>query len=333
MKELIMDITGVFGPAGDEGVIRDYITEKVKDYADDIKTDAMGNLIVYKKGASSDKKLMFAAHMDSIGLMVTYIEDNGFIRFTTLGGISPATIANQKVIFKNGLIGIVAHEGKDATAQGPMDKYYIDIGTFSKEETEELIELGDTCVFYSPAVELANDCISSPYLDNRLSCAILITALQNVATPKYDTYYVFTTQEEVGLRGAKTAAFSIMPDMGIALDVTLTGDAIKPIRTMAVSLNGGAAIKVKDSSVVCSPRVKEMLVNTAKANDIKYQIEILEAGGTDTAAIQLTGAGILAGCISTPVRYVHSMSETASLDDALCVEKLVEKVIEQGADM
>ncbi len=331
MKDLIMEITGVFGPAGDEGVVREYITEKVKDKATSISTDALGNLIVYIKGESDEKKLMFAAHMDSIGLMITYIEDSGYLRFTTLGGISPATIANQKVVFKNGMIGIVSYEGKDATATGPMDKFYIDIGTFSKEESEELVSIGETCVFYSPAVELANDCIASPYLDNRLSCAVLIEALNNAHSFKYDTYCVFTTQEEVGLRGARTAAFGIMPDIGIALDVTLTGDTIKPIRSMACKLGGGAAVKVKDSSLICSPKVKNMLVDLAKENNINYQIEILEAGGTDTAAIQLTGAGILAGCISTPVRYVHSMSETACLDDAINVERLVEKVIEQGA--
>ena len=332
MKDLILDITGIFGPAGDEACVREYITEKVKDKATSISTDALGNLIVFIKGESSDKKVMFAAHMDSIGLMVTYIEDNGFLRFTTLGGISPATIANQKVIFKNGMIGIVAYEGKDCTAQGPMDKFYIDIGTFSKQESEELVNLGDTCVFYSPAVELANDCISSPYLDNRLSCAILIEALNSAKSFKYDTYCVFTTQEEVGLRGAKTAAFAIMPDVGIALDVTLTGDTIKPARSMACKLGGGAAIKVKDSSLICSPRVKEMLVRLAKENNVPYQIEILEAGGTDTAAIQLTGAGIPAGCISVPTRYVHSMSETACLGDAESAQKLVELIMEQGAD-
>lgn len=333
MKDLIMEITGVFGPSGDEGVVREYITDKVKDFATDISTDAMGNLIVYIKGQSDAKKVMFAAHMDSIGLMVTYIEDNGFLRFTSLGGISPSTITNQKVIFKNGMIGVVSSEGKDSNVGNAMSKLYIDIGTFSREESEELVELGDTCVFYSPAVELANDCISSPYLDNRLSCAILIEAIRNAKDFKYDTYCVFTTQEEVGLRGAKTAAFGIMPDVGIALDVTLTGDIIKPVRSMACKLGGGAAIKVKDSSLICSPKVKDMLVGLAKENNINYQMEILEAGGTDTAAIQLTGAGILAGCVSTPVRYVHSMSETACLDDAVNAEKLVEKIIEQGAGL
>ncbi len=333
MRDLVKEITAVFGPAGDEAVIREYITNKVKDYADDIKTDAMGNLIVYKKGGSSEKKLMFAAHMDSIGLMVTYIEDNGCLRFTKLGGVYAPVLANQKIVFKNGTMGIVTYEGKDCTSTGPMEKFYIDIGALTKEEAQKLVKVGDTCVYMAAQADLANNMISTMYLDNRLSCAVLIEALKSAVSFKYDTYCVFTTQEEVGLRGAKTAAFGIMPDIGIAIDGTLTGDAINPVRQMEVSLCKGPAIKIKDSSVICSPAVKNMLVEEAEEIGIPYQLEILEAGGTDTAAMQMTGAGIPAGCVSIPMRYVHTMSETASLDDTMNAVKLIAKVIEDGAKL
>ncbi len=333
MRDLVKEITKVFGPAGDEALIREYITKTLKAYADDITTDALGNLIVYKKGISSDKKLMFAAHMDTIGLMLTHIEDNGCIRFAKLGGVYPNVLANQKVIFKNGTEGTVAFEGKDCTSTGPLEKFYIDIGTLSKEETLKLVNVGDTCVYNAVQADLANNMISTMYLDNRLSCAVLINALKTAKNVKYDTYCVFTTQEEVGLRGAKAAAFGIMPDIGIAIDGTIAGDTINPVRKMDVKLSSGPAIKIKDSSVICSPEVRNMLMGKAKEIGIPYQLEILEAGGTDTSAIQMTGAGIPAGCVSIPLRYVHTMSETASLDDANNAVKLIARVIEDGADL
>ncbi len=329
MKDLVLDITGIFGPSGDEELIRNFISELIADYADEIKTDALGNLIVHKKGPG--KKIMLAAHMDQIGLMATAVEESGYVRFAPIGGVSPSTLVNQKVVFKNGVIGIVSMEGKDCTANGPISKFFIDIGTGSREETEELISLGDNCIFYAPAVELANDMIASPYLDNRVSCAVLIEVLRRLKTLQYDAYFVFTTQEEVGLRGAKTAAFGILPDIGIAVDVTPTGDTINPTHMMSVKLGAGPAVKIKDASVICSPMVRHLLEQTAEKHQIPCQPEILEYGGTDTASIQLTGAGIPAGCISIPTRYIHSMSETCSLSDVENAVRLLTALLEEGA--
>lgn len=329
MKDLVLDITGIFGPSGDEELIRNFISELVSEYADEIKTDALGNLIVHKKGPG--KKIMLAAHMDQIGLMATAVEESGYVRFAPIGGVSPSTLVNQKVVFKNGVIGIVSMEGKDCTASGPISKFFIDIGTGSREETEELISPGDNCIFYAPAVELANDIISSPYLDNRVSCAVLIEVLRSLKALQYDTYFVFTTQEEVGLRGAKAAAFGIMPDLGIAIDVTGTGDIINPAHIMSVKLGAGPTVKIKDASVICSPMVRRLLEQTAEKHQIPYQPEILEYGGTDTASIQLTGAGIPAGCISIPTRYIHSMSETCSMSDVENAARLLTALLEEGA--
>lgn len=329
MKDLVLDITGIFGPSGDEELIRNFISELVSEYADEIKTDALGNLIVHKKGPG--KKIMLAAHMDQIGLMATAVEESGYVRFAPIGGVSPSTLVNQKVVFKNGVIGVVSMEGKDCTASGPISKFFIDIGTGSREETEELISPGDNCIFYAPAVELANDIISSPYLDNRVSCAVLIDVLRSLKALQYDTYFVFTTQEEVGLRGAKAAAFGIMPDLGIAIDVTGTGDIINPAHIMSVKLGAGPTVKIKDASVICSPMVRRLLEQTAEKHQIPYQPEILEYGGTDTASIQLTGAGIPAGCISIPTRYIHSMSETCSMSDVENAARLLTALLEEGA--
>ncbi len=329
MKDLVLDITGIFGPSGDEELIRNFISELVSEYADEIKTDALGNLIVHKKGPG--KKIMLAAHMDQIGLMATAVEESGYVRFAPIGGVSPSTLVNQKVVFKNGVIGVVSMEGKDCTANGPISKFFIDIGTGSREETEELISPGDNCIFYAPAVELANDIISSPYLDNRVSCAVLIEVLRSLKALQYDAYFVFTTQEEVGLRGAKAAAFGIMPDLGIAIDVTGTGDIINPAHIMSVKLGAGPTVKIKDASVICSPMVRRLLEQTAEKHQIPYQPEILEYGGTDTASIQLTGAGIPAGCISIPTRYIHSMSETCSMSDVENAARLLTALLEEGA--
>ena len=329
MKDLVLDITGIFGPSGDEELIRNFISELVSEYADEIKTDALGNLIVHKKGPG--KKIMLAAHMDQIGLMATAVEESGYVRFAPIGGISPSTLVNQKVVFKNGVIGVVSMEGKDCTASGPISKFFIDIGTGSREETEELISPGDNCIFYAPAVELANDIISSPYLDNRVSCAVLIEVLRSLKALQYDAYFVFTTQEEVGLRGAKAAAFGIMPDLGIAIDVTGTGDIINPAHIMSVKLGAGPTVKIKDASVICSPMVRRLLEQTAEKHQIPYQPEILEYGGTDTASIQLTGTGIPAGCISIPTRYIHSMSETCSMSDVENAARLLTALLEEGA--
>lgn len=328
MKDLVLDITGIFGPSGDEELIRNFISELVSEYADEIKTDALGNLIVHKKGPG--KKIMLAAHMDQIGLMATAVEESGYVRFAPIGGVSPSTLVNQKVVFKNGVIGVVSMEGKDCTASGPISKFFIDIGTGSREETEELISPGDNCIFYAPAVELANDIISSPYLDNRVSCAVLIDVLRSLKALQYDAYFVFTTQEEVGLRGAKAAAFGIMPDLGIAIDVTGTGDIINPAHIMSVKLGAGPTVKIKDASVICSPMVRRLLEQTAEKHQIPYQPEILEYGGTDTASIQLTGAGIPAGCISIPTRYIHSMSETCSMSDVENAARLLTALLEEG---
>lgn len=329
MKDLVLDITGIFGPSGDEELIRNFISELVSEYTDEIKTDALGNLIVHKKGPG--KKIMLAAHMDQIGLMATAVEESGYVRFAPIGGVSPSTLVNQKVVFKNGVIGVVSMEGKDCTASGPISKFFIDIGTGSCEETEELISPGDNCIFYAPAVELANDIISSPYLDNRVSCAVLIEVLRSLKALQYDAYFVFTTQEEVGLRGAKAAAFGIMPDLGIAIDVTGTGDIINPAHIMSVKLGAGPTVKIKDASVICSPMVRRLLEQTAEKHQIPYQPEILEYGGTDTASIQLTGAGIPAGCISIPTRYIHSMSETCSMSDVENAARLLTALLEEGA--
>lgn len=308
---LLKDILKVYGPASNESKIRDFIRNEVEDYVDDIYVDTLGNLITHKKG--DGKKIMIAAHMDQIGLMVTDIDENGFIRFTNVGGISPDISLSQKVIFQNGVQGIIFNEPLVDNKKLKLENMYIDIGVFSKEEAEKKVHIGDICIYDSDSI-INENVVFGPYLDDRIGCYIAIETIKQIKETTNDLYFVFSVQEEVGLRGAKTAAYRINPDIGIALDVTSNGDTPKAKR-FAVGLNKGAAIKVKDNSIIAHPKVKNTLVELAQRNNIKYQMEVLEFGGTDSGAIHLTREGVPSGVISIPTRYVHSTVEMASLND------------------
>lgn len=322
-KDLLKKLLETFGPSGNEETIREVIREEVKDYVDEIKVDALGNLIAIKKGKG--KKIMVASHMDEIGIMVSSIDENGFLRFTNIGGVSPFTSLYQRVFFANGTLGVVGMEKLDEMKDLTLSKMFIDIGANSKEEAMKKINIGDVACFYTPFVQ-NDDYIMSKALDDRIGCYVSIEALKALKDCPNEVYFVFTVQEEVGLRGAKTAAYGIDPDMGIALDVTGTGDTPK-CRTMEVKMGKGAAIKVKDNSVLAHPQVKNLMIETAKENNIAYQLEILEFGGTDSGAIHLTRSGVPSGVISLPCRYVHSPSEMVSVKDVEGAVELLTKIL------
>lgn len=322
-SKLMEDLIDAYGPSGNEDIIREYIKEEIKDYVDEMETDVLGNLIVRKKG--NGKKVMIAAHMDQIGFMVTDIDDKGFLRFTNIGGISPFVSLSQQVIFENGTIGVISSEPIEDISKLKLSNMFIDIGTTNKKETKKLINIGDTCIYKSNYSENDN-IIFSKCLDNRIGCYVAIEAIKQIKSSKNDLYFVFTTQEEVGLRGAKTSAYKINPDIGIALDITGSGDTPKA-ETFAISLNEGTAIKVRDNSILAHPKLKQLMVDVAKENSIPYQLEVLEFGGTDSGAIHLTHEGVPSGVISIPTRYVHSTIEMASKNDILNSTKLLVKVL------
>lgn len=323
-KELLKKMLSIFSPSGHEGSIRGFIEEEIKGYVDEIHTDALGNLIARKKGTG--KKIMIAGHMDQIGMMVTYVDDKGFLRFTNIGGLSAAVCYSQRVIFENGTIGVIGCEKIDGLKDLTLDKLYIDIGATSKEEAEKLVSIGDTCVYYSEPL-IDDKKVISPAMDDRIGCFIMMETIKNLSNTNNDLYFVFTVQEEVGIRGAKTSAYSINPDYGIALDVTATGDTPKA-RTMAVKLGDGPAIKIRDNSVLCHPTVKNHMVKQAKENNIPYQLEVLEFGGTDSGAIHLTRGGVPAGVISIPTRYIHTDCEMCFVSDIANSIQLTVKVLE-----
>lgn len=321
MKTVIKQLTEAFGPSGYETEVTALIQSMVKEHVDEVKTDVLGNLIAVKKGSPDGRKIMFAAHTDEIGLVITHIDDKGFLRFGTVGGVGISTLVGNRVRFAGGAVGAIYQE-KGSWKELTIDKLYIDIGAENKEDAQKKVKLGEFGIFHREFEDLGNRLIAKS-MDDRVGCAVLIEALKKIDAPKNTLYFVFTSQEEVGLRGARTAAYGIEPDLGIALDVTLTGD-MPEARRMDVSLGRGAAIKVKDSSLIAHPKVKDLLVDLAEEKQIPYQMEVLDAGGTDAGAIHLTKTGVPSGAISIPTRYVHTPSEMVDIRDVeACVDLVV----------
>lgn len=313
--ELLKKLTECCAPSGCEKEITDILREAVADFSDEVYTDAMGNLIAHKKG--SKKKIMFAAHCDEIGIVVTFIDKEGFLRFSDVGGLYTKYLAGRRVRFANGTIGVIGTEPKND--KNALSKMYIDIGASNKEEAEKIVSVGDMACFTGEFTE-QNGMIVSKALDNRVGCCILAEALKEIETDN-DIYMVFTSQEEVGLRGARTAAYGINPDYAIAVDVTDTGDTPEADK-ISVKLGGGAAIKVMDYSVICNVEVRSKLTELAKENGIKYQLEIMTDGGTDAGVMQYARSGVKTGGISVPTRYIHSPSEVVSKSDVEACTRL-----------
>lgn len=319
--ELISKLTAVFGPSGREDAVAEVISRLADPYADEISTDTLGNLIVRKKGTGP--KLMLCAHMDTIGLVVTYMEEDGTLRFGKIGGVSAKEIRNAPVRFENGVTGAVKVHGKADEDKLTLDDLYLDIGAESRGEAQSIVRLGDTAV-YATATEKAGNRIISPYLDNRVSCAILLKVLERLTTSEYDLYLVFSVQEELGLRGAKTVAYAIDPDLAVAVDVTGAYDYPGAPKAGSAVLGGGAAIKVMDSSVICHLELVERLADLARQRGIKVQMDVLTRGGTDAGAIHQSRRGVMTGGISIPCRYTHTPTSMVDLRDVeACIDTLI----------
>ncbi|MBE6562279.1 MAG: M42 family metallopeptidase [Ruminococcaceae bacterium] len=317
--------------SGRESAVCDVIEKYIAPHVDSVERDAMGNLIAFKKGSGKDpKKLMFAAHTDEIGFMVNFIEKSGLIRFATIGGINFTAAAYSEVVFENGTRGVLVPEADCKAADITADKCYVDIGTKSRRETERFVKTGDTFALAGKLTKLSGTRVSGRPIDDRIGCAILIKAAEMIKKCENDVYFVFTTQEEVGIRGSKCAAFGIMPDIGVAVDVCTAGD-VPGVKNLETKCGNGPAVKLKDASVICDEGVIALLKETAKENGIKVQNEILISGGTDTASIQMAGAGCPAGCISIATRYIHTGVEMIDMKDAkgaaVIFAKLAEKAL------
>lgn len=305
---LYRELSQAFGPSGREDEIRAVIASYAGDFVDDITTDALGNLICRKKG--NGKKILFAAHMDTVGVVATCVDEKGFIRFAPIGGLAPADYLYKQVLFSNGVCGAIAYEEKTELKDITFHQMFIDIGANAAQK----ILPGDFAVFRAPFFE-QDGILCGAYIDNRIGCAILLRVMEELTSVENDLYFVFTAQEEVGLRGAGAAAFAIEPDIAVIVDVTDAGDLPEQKSRVPVKMGKGAAIKVMDRSVVCSPAVRDKLEEAAASRGVITQREIAPDCGTDTSVIQKTRSGILTGAISIPTRYIHTAAETCALSD------------------
>ena len=328
MLKLLEKLTQIPAPSGSEERIHDAIREEIAPFVDEISVDALGNLIAHKKGNGA--RVMFAAHTDEIGLIVTFITDKGLLKVSNLGGVSAINALYQRVCFANGTEGVVSLDNTNLEdGKTPrLSDLYVDIGASTQEEAEKKVRIGDTAAFCGKFSTQGNMAVSKA-LDDRAGCVVLIETIKQIKSHTNDLYFVFTASEELGLRGAKAAAFTVNPDYAVAIDVTRTGDVPGKLE-MAVRLGGGAAIKIKDSSFMAHPYIKQRMTEICEENGIPHQFEVLEQGGTDSGAIHLSGGGVPSGCISIPTRYIHSPAEMIDIRDLEAAIRLAVSLIEKG---
>lgn len=331
MRETLKKLLNTYGATGRETKICAVIREMVAPYVDVIEEDAMGSLICTKKGEG--KRIMLAAHMDQIGFIVIDIDDKGFLRVQNVGGIRRNNSLNRHVVFENGVHGVVSHEVEGfKPAENGMGALFIDIGARNREEAEAKVAIGDVAVYVPDMFELGDDLMASPAMDNRVGCAVVIEALKQLKDCPNEVVAVFTVQEEVGLRGARAAAFSVNPDLGIALDVTLSGDTPKGYK-FPMAVGKGPCVKILDNSVICNPKVVKLMEDAAERADIVTQREVLNGGGTDAGAMQQTRAGVPCGVLSIACRYVHSACEVISVSDAEKGAELIAAIVSSKIEL
>jgi len=340
MKELLERLSNAHGLSGYEGSVRQIIENEVRPYVDEIKTDKMGNLIATKLG--SKPVVMLAAHMDEIGLMVKYVDDKGFVHFTKSGGWFDQTLLNQRMILhteRGAMYGVIGskppHAMKEEDKKKPVqaEDMFIDVGATSKEDAEKLgVKTGTPITSDMEFKSLGNDRVTGKAFDNRAGCVMLIEALREMKDVRATVHAVFTVQEEVGLKGAKTSAFGLNPDVALATDVTITGDhpGIEK-KQSAIEMGKGPSITVSDAEgrgIIVPEPVLKWLKEAAESNKIPYQLEVGTGGTTDASAIHLSREGIPSGVISPPSRYIHTPVSVLSMTDLENAAKLVARALE-----
>ena len=322
---LLKQICEIPGAPGFEKPVRDLVVSLVSPHVDEVRIDNIGNVIALKKGKRNPdgKRVMLAAHLDEIGFIVSHIDEQGFLRFNTLGGFDPKTLTAQRVIVhgKKDLVGVMG--SKPIHVMTPEEKtklpkttdFFIDLG-MPKEEVEKYITIGDPVTRDRELIEMG-DCVNCKSIDNRVAVFIVIEAMKQLKNPAYDVYATFTVQEEVGIRGANVAAHQINPDFGIALDTTIAFDVPGAAAHEKVTeLGKGTAIKIMDAMTICDYRMVAFMKQVAGKEAISWQPELLTAGGTDTAGVQRMGQqGAIAGAISIPTRHLHQVIEMAHKKD------------------
>lgn len=335
--ELLKRLSETPGIPGREERIRALIKIELEQIADEVKVDAIGNVIAVKKGKTGAKKIMISAHMDEIGFIVSQIDDNGFLRLNPVGGFDPRTLVAQRVVVhgREDLKGVLMPGVKpihimspeEAKAALKVSDFFIDLGR-TKEEVEKLVRIGDPVTLDREFIEFGAN-VSGKAMDDRAGVWVMIEALRQASEHDADIYAVASVQEEVGLRGATTGAYGIQPDIGVALDVTLAVDGPGGSKQFQVTALGeGAAIKIMDGASISNYKLVDFMRDLAEQNQIRYQMEILPRGGTDAGAIERSRTGCPVITLSVPTRYVHSNVETLNKEDIKNTAKLLAKFLE-----
>jgi putative aminopeptidase FrvX len=340
LAEILEKLSNACGVTGREEEVRSLMKNLLKPHVDEVKEDRLGNVIGIKKGKKNAPRVMLAAHMDEIGLLVKTISKEGFIQFTKMGGIDDRILLAQSVIVyteKGPLHGIIGskppHIQKEDERKKVLsyDELFIDVGAGSQDEAKKMgVRIGNPIGFDMKSVKVGKSIMIGKALDDRAGCAVMVEALKRLKNTECTIYAVGTVQEEVGLRGATTAAFGIYPDVGIALDVTVAGD-VPGVREVEapIKMRKGPSIEIADAGLITHPKVLRLLVDVAEENKIPYQLEAGLAGSTDAARISLTREGVPSGVICVPTRYIHSPSSLLSLEDAENAVKLMVAAIQK----
>ena len=332
MRELAGRLALAYGPSGSEDEVRETIRKEVSPWVDQVSQDALGNLIAVKRGVPGSKSVMLVAHMDEPGLMVTHVEEEGFLRFSTVGNVDPQVLVGTRVRFRNGALGVVSAEAAEPARVSEPKKFFIDSGL--GKAASGAFRVGDMAVMHGELEEMGNLWVGKT-LDNRVGCAVLIEAARELSEDPgvgNEVQFVFATQSELGIRGARTCAYGLCPDLGLAVEVVEAHDTPKTEKP-GVGLGQGVAIKVKDQAIIVHRGVRGLLEETARQEGIPYQREVRDKGFSDAAAIQLSRAGIPAGALSVPCRYRLTPSESLDPKDVDACLRLLTAVLRGSLDI
>lgn len=320
MRDLIFELAAITAPSGTESDIQEALLKHVRDVADETFVDTLGNIVARKHGEGPH--VMLAAHADEVGVMVIHIEENGFLRVIGVGDVKPHTLVGRHVRFTNGVTGVVGVDSKVKLSDLTLDHLYIDIGVEDAEAAKKHIRIGSEAVMGEDATTLTKTRLAGRALDNRVGCAIAIEAFKQTAAQGANVSVVFTAQQTVGARGAKTAAYRLRPDLALIIDAAPAGDMPNADR-MELKLGAGPAVKIMDGTAIVPLAVKEHLVESAAKAGISIQYEVWPRGLSDAGSVQLSVDGIDVGGVSYPARYVGSPSTVVDLRDAEAAVKLV----------
>jgi endoglucanase len=343
MRELLKDLIALPATCGYEQPMALYISKRLNGKVDSLTVDGIGNVIVSKKGGLPGPKLMVSAHADEVGFVVKKIEENGLIRFEKNGGHDDRVLLSEEVVINTvkglvtGIIGTISCHMRrfdDQTLVRTHDKLYIDIGAVCKAGVLEMgVNVGDPVTWATPYKEFGQNRAMGHGFDDKAGCAILIKIFEEIdfSKVKGEVYGVFSTQEELGLRGAKVASAQIRPDVAIALDTTACSDTFEAMMDNTMCLGKGPGIKVKDNSLNASLAVRNKLCKLAQLNNIPYQLEVFLGIGTDAGEMQVTGAAP-SSVISIPSRYAHCPYEVIDLTDLRQSKELLAHFIMDMSD-